>query len=61
MEPARLASGAVWSYADLNRSFWLTFTLLFAPIFVVPYLFLVRPRFPARAEQPAQACRKLRP
>jgi hypothetical protein len=51
-------SGPDWSYADRNRSFWLIFMFFFGPIFVVPYLFLVRPRFPGAAEQPDQAFRK---
>ena len=52
-------SGPDWSYADRNRSFWLIFMVFFGPIFVVPYLLLVRPRFPSAAEQPDQAFRKL--
>lgn len=51
-------SGSDWSYADRNRSFWLTFMFFFGPIFVVPYLLLVRPRFPSAAEQPDHAFRK---
>jgi hypothetical protein len=51
-------SGPDWSYADRNRSFWVIFMFFFGPIFVVPYLFLVRPRFPGAAEQPDQVFRK---
>jgi tryptophan-rich sensory protein len=51
-------SSADWSYAERNRSFWLIFMFFFGPIFVVPYLFLVRPRFPGAAERPDQAFRK---
>lgn len=51
-------SGSDWSYADRDRSFWLIFMFFLGPIFVVPYLFLVRPRFPSATEQPDQAFRK---
>ena len=51
-------SAADWSYADRNRSFWFIFMFFFGPIFVVPYLFLVRPRFPGSADQPDQSFRK---
>lgn len=47
-------SGAEWHYADRERSFWVVFIFFLGPIFVVPYLLLVRPRFPDRsAKQPA--------
>jgi tryptophan-rich sensory protein len=52
-------AGPAWSYADRNRPFWLIFMFFFGPIFVLPYLFLVRPRFPGAAEQPDRAFRKL--
>jgi hypothetical protein len=51
-------SASDWSYADRNRSFWVIFILFFGPVFVVPYLFLVRPRFPGAADQPDQSFRK---
>lgn len=51
-------SGSDWSYADRNKSFWLIFMFLLGPIFVVPYLLLVRPRFPGAAEQPDKSFRK---
>ncbi len=35
-----------WHYADRERSFWVVFMFFLGPLFVVPYLFLVRPRFP---------------
>ena len=49
--------GPDWLYADRHRSFWLIFMFFFGPIFVVPYLFLVRPRFPGAAERPDQSFR----
>ena len=51
-------SSSDWSYADRNRSFWLIFMFFLGPIFVVPYLLLVRPRFTKAAEQPDQSFRK---
>ena len=39
-------SSTDWVYADRNRPFWVTFIFFFGPLFVVPYLFMVRPRFP---------------
>lgn len=40
-------SSADWTYADRNRPFWVIFILFFGPLFVIPYLFMVRPRFPS--------------
>jgi hypothetical protein len=51
-------SGGDWAYADRNRGFWLVFMSFFGPIFAVPYLFFVRPRFAGAAEHSAQAFRK---
>jgi|GEM_PF-5254991 len=42
-------SGPDWDYADRNKAFWIIFMVFFGPIFVIPYLFVVRPRFPDRA------------
>jgi tryptophan-rich sensory protein len=42
-------SATDWHYADRERSFWVTFMFFLGPIFVVPYLVLVRPRFPGAA------------
>jgi len=38
-----------WDCAGRTRSFWLIFMFFFGPLFVLPYLFLVRPHFPSRA------------
>lgn len=52
-------SSADWTYADRNRFFWAVFIFFFGPIFVVPYLLMVRPRFPSReATEAAEAFRK---
>lgn len=42
-------SGADWNYADRERPFWVIFMVVLGPLFVVPYLLFVRPRFPSRA------------
>lgn len=42
-------SGADWAYADRERTFWVVFMVFLGPFCVVPYLLLVRPRFPDRA------------
>ena len=42
-------SSADWAYADRERPFWVIFMIVLGPIFVVPYLLFVRPRFPNRA------------
>lgn len=41
-------SSSEWHYADRERSFWVIFMFVLGPIFVVPYLLSVRPRFPDR-------------
>jgi tryptophan-rich sensory protein len=52
-------SSADWAYADRNRPFWVIFILFFGLIFVIPYLFVVRPRFPSKeATQVTDAFRK---
>jgi hypothetical protein len=38
-----------WDYADRNRPFWVIFMFFFGPLFLVPYLVAVRPRFPTAA------------
>jgi hypothetical protein len=43
---ALLHSSSAWHYADRDRWFWVVFMFFFGPIFVLPYLFMVRPRFP---------------
>jgi hypothetical protein len=40
--------GPDWEYADRDRSFWVIFMFFLGPLFVVPYLFAVRPRFPSQ-------------
>jgi hypothetical protein len=42
-------SGPDWDYADRDRSFWVIFMFFFGPLFVIPYLFMVHPRFPGQA------------
>jgi len=42
-------SSAEWAHADRERLFWVVFMLILGPLFVVPYLLFVRPRFPDRA------------
>jgi hypothetical protein len=39
-------SGPEWQFADRNRAFWLLWMLALGPLFVLPYLLAVRPRFP---------------
>jgi hypothetical protein len=43
----RYSSGD-WTFADRNRPFWVIFIVFFGPLFVIPYLVFVRPRFPNR-------------
>jgi tryptophan-rich sensory protein len=48
-----------WTFADRNRPFWVVFMVSFGPLFVIPYLFLVRPRFPDKDTRKAtEAFRK---
>lgn len=42
-------TSADWHYADRDRTFWVIFMFFFGPLFVIPYLLMVRPRFPGRA------------
>lgn len=52
-------SSTDWICADRNRPFWAIFIFFFGPLFVVPYLLLVRSRFPDRgANQATDAFRK---
>ncbi len=52
-------SSADWAYADRNRPFWVIFIFFFGPLFAIPYLFMVRPRFPSKeAIQATDAFRK---
>ena len=44
-------SATDWHFADRERSFWVTFMFFLGPIFVAPYLALVRPRFPRAAAE----------
>ena len=46
---ALLHSVPDWQYADRNRAFWVAFMVFFGPLVALPYLILVRPRFPSRA------------
>lgn len=38
-----------WQYADRDRWFWAVFLFFFGPLFALPYLVMVRSRFPSRA------------
>jgi hypothetical protein len=44
-----------WHYSDRDRWFWVIFMFFLGPIFVIPYLFMVRPRFPGQTakEEPS--------
>lgn len=46
-------SSADWTYADRNRAFWAIFIFFFGPLFAIPYLFMVYPRFPGREDKQA--------
>jgi hypothetical protein len=46
---AFMHSSTDWHHADRDRSFWVIFIFFFGPLFVIPYLLMVRPRFPGRA------------
>jgi hypothetical protein len=39
-------SSAEWAYADRDRAFWVIFLGVLGPLFAIPYLLMVRPRFP---------------
>jgi hypothetical protein len=41
-------SSAEWNYAERDRLFWVAFMVFLGPLFVVPYLLFVLPRFPDR-------------
>jgi hypothetical protein len=50
---------ADWAFADRDRFFWVAFIFFFGPLFAVPYLLIVRPRFPGEEDtKAADAFRK---